>query len=181
MTKEIDSLHLRVSVGEVTIEVDGPVDDAETWFEGLREDYLSELDAKTIEAAANRSSSTVSSPKPNGGAVSDSPSTSASSGKSRSLTEYYKQTDSPTKKDSALLVGWYLEYNENQSDFTRPEAEERAQDAKISLGANVGRDLSSHVKEGRLEKVDERDGTDAFHLTITGEEYVHNELVNKTD
>jgi len=174
---EADSLHLRVSIGDVTIEVDGPVDDAETWFEALREDYLSDINADTIGAAANGSESGTPSAETESNPAEGSNVSTGTVEKSRSLTEYYRKADDPTKKDSAFLVGWYLEYQEGQSDFTRPEVEERARDAKISLGKNVGRDLSSHVKEGRLEKVDERDGNDAYHLTITGEEYINGELI----
>ena len=178
---EADSLHLRVTVGDLTIEVDGPVDEAETWFEALREDYLSNVDAEAMEMAANGAGPSSPTSSPESEPVESSAGAAGSTEKSRSLTEYYRQTDDPTKKDSALLVGWYLEYHEDQSNFTRPEVEERAQDAKISLGANVGRDLSRHIKEGRLEKIEERDGQDAFHLTLTGEEYVENELLDNQE
>lgn len=176
---EADSLHLRVTIGDLTVEVEGPVDDAETWFEALREDYLSEIDTEDLKTAASANGPISSNPKPESDTSEGSTSSNSSSGKSRSLTEYYKQLDNPTKKDSAFFVGWYLEYQEDEPNFTRPEVEDRAQDAKISLGANVGRDLSSHVREGRLEKVDERDGNDAYHLTVTGEKYLNNELLTQ--
>ncbi|MBX0287957.1 hypothetical protein EGH22_16615 [Halomicroarcula sp. F28] len=176
MSEETDgeSLHLRVSVGEITIEVDGPVDDAEAWFESLQEDYLSDIDTETVETAANGAGTAAET-----GAAeqsSSSESVSSSSGKSRSLTEFYKQADDPMKRDAALLVGWYLEYHDGQSDFTSSEVEDRGTDAKIGLGANVSRDLSKQVSDGNLEKVDERNGQDAYHLTLTGEEYVEEEL-----
>jgi hypothetical protein len=174
-----ERLRLQVSVGEITVEVDGPIDEAETWFEGLREDYLSDIDTETLNAAAN-GSSTVSR-NPEGTQETDANTSSLSSGKSRSLSEYYKNVDNPTKRDSALIVGWYLEYHEGQDDFTRQEVEERAQDAKISLGANVSRDLSNQVQDGHLEKVNERDGKDAYHLTLTGEEYVEGELLGSQE
>lgn len=173
---DTEELHLRVSVGDITVEVEGPMDDAETWFESLREDYLSEVDVETLEAAADGSRSIASNPTSDTANPASS-ANSASSGKSRSLPEFYKTADDPTKRDSALIVGWYLEYHEDQDDFTKPEVEDRAQDAKISLGANVSRDLSDQVKDSNLEKVDERDGQDAYHLTLTGEEYVEGELL----
>lgn len=176
---EGEELHLRVSVGDITVEAAGPVDEAESWFEALREDYLSEVDTETLEAAANGSGEAVTSPE--GGSESVTNAASSSSGKSRSLTEYYRTTDDPTKRDSALIVGWYLEYHEDQSDFTKPEVEEQATDAKIGLGANVSRDLSHQVKDGHLEKVDERDGQDAYHLTLTGEAYVEEELLGNDE
>ncbi|RDZ33917.1 MULTISPECIES: hypothetical protein [unclassified Haloferax] len=168
-----ESLRLHVSIGDVTIDVEGPVDEAETWFEGLREDYLSDVGAETVQAAADGSGSVSESP-PN---QSEQDSTTATSGKSRSLTEFYRSADNPTKKDAALIVGWYLEYHENKSDFTSSEIKEMAQDAKISLGANVSRDLSKQIESSHIEKVDERDGKDAYHLTITGERYVQDNLL----
>lgn len=170
-----ENLRLHVKIGEVTIDVEGPVDEAETWFEGLREDYLGDLDAETIQAAAYRADPV--SKEPTDQPAPETESDANQSGKTRSLTEYYREAENPTKKDAALIVGWYLEYKEDKSDFTSSEIKERAQDAKISLGANVSRDLSSQVENGYIEKVEEREGKDAFHLTITGEEYVEEELL----
>ncbi|MCJ0618160.1 hypothetical protein JZX76_01040 [Haloarcula hispanica] len=178
MSDESETLHLHVSVGEITIEVDGPVDDAETWFEALREDYLGDVDPETVANAVTAESNPNPSREGNGN---PSGHQAQSSGKSKSLQEFYKLANDPTKRDSALIVGWYLEYHEGQDNFTKPEVEERATDAKISLGANVSRDLSNQVKDSYLEKVDERDGQDAYHLTLTGEEYVESELLNKSE
>jgi len=178
--EESEALHLRVSVGDITVEVEGPVDDAEVWFESLQEDYLDQIDDETLAAAANRSDVFTPGESQTQTSGSDTTeSTSSSSGKSQSLPEYYKMVDNPTKKDSALLVGWYLEYQEEQSDFIGSEVKTRAQDAKISLGKNVPRDLSYQVEDGHMEKVDERDGQDAYHLTLTGEEYVEEELIQQ--
>lgn len=168
-----ESLRLHVSIGDVTIDVEGPVDEAETWFEGLREDYLGDVDAETIQAVTDGAGSVSELPPKSG----QQNSTTTTSGKSRSLTEFYKGADDPTKKDAALIVGWYLEYHEDKPDFTSSEIKETAQDAKISLGANVSRDLSKQVESSHIEKVDEREGKDAYHLTITGEEYVQDDLL----
>jgi len=97
--------------------------------------------------------------------------------KTRSLAEYYRKADNLTKRDTALVVGWYLEYHEDQEDFTKAEVEQRAQDAKIRLGANVSRDLSNQVREGHLHKVGKRNGKDALQLTLTGEDYVEDQLL----
>lgn len=172
---ESENLRLHVKIGDVTIDVEGPVDEAETWFEGLREDYLGDLDAEAIQAAAY--SADPVSKEPADQPTPETESDANKSGKTRSLTEYYREADNPTKKDAALIVGWYLEYKEDNSDFAAPEIKEKAQDAKISLGANVSRDLSSQVEHSNIEKVDEREGKDAFHLTLTGEEYVNEELL----
>jgi hypothetical protein len=170
-----ESLRLHVSIGDVTINVEGPVDEAETWFEGLREDYLGDLDAEIVQAATDGAGAVSQATT---GQLSPEPTSAASeSAKTRSLTEFYREADDPTKQDSALIVGWYLEYHEGYSNFTPPEVEEKAQSAKISLGANLSRDLSSQVESGNIEKVDEREGNDAFHIALTGEEYVEEELL----
>lgn len=171
---EDNNLHLLISVGGVTIEVEGPVDDAEAWFETLREDYLSQIDDDVLEAAAGRITEEQIK-----GTPADPPNfdSKGNKKKSKSLAEYYKETDNPTKQESALIVGWYLEYHEDQDNFTSKEIEHRAQDAKISLGANVARDLREQVGQGHLKRVDERDGNDAYYVTRTGEAYIEEELL----
>jgi hypothetical protein len=169
-----ESLRLHVSVGDVTIEVDGPVDEAETWFEALREDYLEGVD---IEAAASSSSSQESSSVETESVENNGTTTESSNTKQRSLPEYYKMADSPSKRDSALLVGWYLEYVDQQDDFTKSEIGDTAKSAKITLGKNLSRDLRNQVGDGNLLEVGERGGETAYHLTITGEEYVEGELL----
>lgn len=169
--EEIDSLHLHVSIGNVTIEVDGPVDDAETWFEALREDYLSDVDEETIQEQTTARNPDTSSTEAAGSAG-----TADTRNKSKSLTEFYRMSEGLSKKDTAFLTGWYLEYHEGQDDFTRPEIEETAQSAKLQLGKNVGRDLRRQVKDGHLEEVGEREGHAAYHVTLTGEEFVDDEL-----
>jgi len=173
---EPDDLHLRVSLGDVTVEVEGPVDVAETWFESLREDYLGGIDSEFVEAAANGGTTPGNGSSSTQFDTDHTPGTS--SAKSRSLTEFYRTVDTPTKQDSALIVGWYLEYHQEQDNFTKSEIEEKAKDAKISLGANLSRDISNQVEDGHIERVSERDGQGAFHLTLSGEDYVTDELLN---
>lgn len=168
-----ESLRLHVSIGNATIEVEGPVADAETWFEALREDFLPDVDTTTVVTTSRQSSTT-----PDGGSeAANSNQEGSSSGKSRSLPEFYKMAGDLIKRDRALLVGWYLEYHEDAGNFTSKEVESRAQNAKIGLGQNVSRDLSKQVEEGRLDAVDERNGSDAYHLTRSGEEYIDNDLL----
>lgn len=99
-------------------------------------------------------------------------------GKRRSLTEYYRMADSPTKSDSALIVGWYIEQQEDVGGFTSSEVAERAEEARIQLGANVSRDLSRQIQSANLMKVSESEGRDVYALTLTGEEYVEDQLLN---
>lgn len=168
---EGDNLHLRVSVGDITIEAAGPIDEAESWFEALREDYLSDVDPETIEGQINGVSDSNSSNP------STEPQDTSDSKKSRTLPEYYQMTNGITKKDTALLTGWFIETKNGEDDFTKGEIEEEAQSAKLNLGKNVSRDLSYKVEDGHLAEVGERNGNPSFHVTITGEEYVENELL----
>jgi len=169
-----DSLRLHVSIGNATVEVEGPAAEAETWFEALREDFLPEVDTTIVETTASQTST-----NPDGASESGSSGgEDSSSGKSRSLPEYYNMAGDIIKRDRALLVGWYLEYHEDEDDFTSKEVESRAQDAKIGLGQNVSRDLSTQVQEGRLDVVDQRNSSDAYHLTRSGEEYIENDLLS---
>lgn len=171
-----ESLRLHVSIGNATVEVEGPAAEAETWFEALREDFLPEVDNTTVETTARQPSN-----NPDEASESGNSSENGSSRKSRSLPEYYKKAGDIIKRDRALLVGWYLEYHEDEDDFTSKEVESRAQDAKIGLGKNVSRDLSKQVKEGRLDVVDQRKGSDAYHLTRSGEEYVQEDLLSGSE
>lgn len=173
MTEQTDgeSLHLRVTVGEITIEVDGPVDEAETWFESLREDYLNDIDPKALQQQLDKTENT------DGGYSEQQAGSPESETKTRTLTEFYRMADGITKKDSALLVGWYLEMKEGQEDFTKSEIEQTSQSAKVELGKNVGRDLGYKVGDGHLSQTGERDGDTSYHVTISGEEYVEGKLL----
>ena len=171
---EQETLHLRATVADITVEVEGPIAEAETWFEALQEDYLPDVDPEELNAKSAQIGSQTENMDAGGESKNQKTSTNE---KSKSLAEYYKLADNLIKKDAALVVGWYLEYHEDVQNFTPSEVEGRAKDAKINLGANVSRDLSSQVKEGRLHKDAERSGSDAYQLTITGEEYVKDELL----
>lgn len=171
---EGETLHLHASVGDITVEVEGPIDEAETWFEALQEDYLPDVDPENVTAAMDQEGRQTETTDTNESPADPGNSTPE---KSRSLAEYYKMADDLTKKDGALIVGWYLEYHEDEQNFTPPEVEDRAGDAKINIGANVTRDLSDQAKDGLIKKDEDRSGSDAYHLTLTGEQYVKDELL----
>lgn len=169
-----ESLHLRVTVGGITIEAEGPVDETETWFEALREDFLPEVDTDTVEVSVDQTSTNPERENK----LADNSGENTTAEKSRSLPEYYNTADEMSKKDKALFVGWYLEYHEGEDNFTSKEVASRAEDAKISLGKNVSRDLSGQVKNGYLEVVDQRGGSDAYHITRTGEQYIEEDILS---
>lgn len=169
-------LKLHVSTGDVTIEVEGPVDDAETWFESLREDYLNDLDTEATRATESGIKKTEKTS--NGGQTTASASNQIDTRKSLTLPEYFSTTDDPLKRDIILIIGYYLENYEGEEYFTKAEIQQRAEDAKIQLGANIPRDISDQIKSGYMAKADKKDGKDAYHLTRSGEEYVEEELNN---
>lgn len=155
MTEEMYSI--RVERGELAVEVAGTRDFVEDQFDELSETYL------------NGEGQTESNNPP-------SSSTTSTSNKQASLGELYSDADIQYKRDAALLVGWYLEYIEDQADFIKSEIEERALKAKVELGANLSRDLSTLIEKGYLQEVGSRDGEKSYYLTRSGESYLTNEF-----
>ncbi|RZH67990.1 hypothetical protein [Natrinema altunense] len=165
-----DTLRLHVSVGDVTVEVEGTVDEAETWFEALREDYLTNIDSN--EGQPSNSSSATNSDG-SGSQVK----TDGSQKKSRTLAEFYQMVEDISKRDTALLTGWYLENQEGLSTFTKDDLRQKAKSAKLTLGKNVSRDLSNQIADGNLAEDGDQDGDQAYYVTLTGEEYIEEELL----
>lgn len=154
-------LRLRVSVGETTVEVEGPASVTREQFSALREEFLIGGGEPTAVEQDSQAEST-----------------STPSQKQRSLSELYQRADDPSKQDTTLLTGWFREQHENASDFTRAEIENTATGSKLKLGANVPRDVRNLVKKGYMAENDARDGETTYIVTIDGEEYVENELLN---
>lgn len=154
-------LRLRVSVGETTVEVEGPTSVTREQFSALREEFLIS-GGETVEVEQDFQAESTSTP----------------SQKQRSLGELYQRMDDPTKQDTTLLTGWYWEQHENPSDFTQAELENTATGSKLKLGANVPRDVRNLVKKGYMAENDTRDSETTYIVTIDGEEYVENELLN---
>jgi|GEM_PF-2221728 len=186
-------LSISVSVGDVSVEISGRADDVELWYDVVKNDILEPLDDEVIRAAAESTGSVaVPTAQGDGGtaqgsgdegespADTDNPSADNSGTDRRTaddtLPEYYKMTDSPTKKDRALLVGWFLT-QQGDGEFTKVEVEQEAKDARIELGSNVSRDLRYQVGDGHISKVDESDGSPVYQMTRTGDEYVEEELL----
>lgn len=155
-------LRLCVSVGETTVEVEGPVDTAREQFSALREEFLVETSRSTKTNQNTQAESASSETRQ----------------KQRSLGEFYQRVDNPTKQDTTLLTSWYSEQHDGLSDFTRTEIESTATDSKLTLGENVPRDIRNLVKKGYMAENDTRDGETTYIVTIDGEEYVEDELLN---
>lgn len=151
---------IRVSRGDTTVEVSGDQDFVDERFDELCQRYLTDREedsASTPETDQNLKQK-----------------------KQIALGELYATADITYKRDAALLVGWYLEIIQSQEDFTKSEIEERALRAKVELGKNLSRDLSTLVEHGYLREVSRRDSEKTYYLTRTGESYVNDELdVNK--
>ncbi len=146
---------IRVSQGGTTVKVTGDQEFVEERFEKLREEYL-----------VNQTESVTPSV--------ESPTDSQQ--KQVALGELYAATDLSYKRDAALLVGWFLESVEGHEDFTKSEIEDRARKAKVELGQNLPRDLSTLVEKGYLQEVGRRKGEKAYYLTRTGESRIHDEF-----
>lgn len=146
---------IRVSQGNTTVEVSGDEKFVEKQFEDLREEYL---DTQTESGAPSPEDLT------------------SSQQKQVALGELYATSNLSYKRDAALLVGWFLESVEGQEDFTKSEVEDRAQKAKVELGKNLSRDLSTLVEKGLLREVGRRMGEKSYYLTRTGESRIHDEF-----
>jgi hypothetical protein len=158
-----DTAHrIRVTTGNVTVEVEGTEEFVDNRFEDLKKDYL--------RGEVNVGGSGDTNQKNTGFAP------EGSGDKPLSLSEISRKIDLPYKRDAALLTGWYLEYVEGQDEFTRADIEEKATEAKIELGKNLPRDINKLVERGLFLQVGEREGSKTYYLTRTGEEYVEEEL-----
>ncbi|SFL21851.1 hypothetical protein SAMN04487950_2863 [Halogranum rubrum] len=150
---EEDTFQIRVSQGDVTVEVSGNREFVEKRFDDLQQTYLqSDGDQELVQMEQ-------STPR-----------------KPISLGELYTTATISYKRDAALLVGWYLESVEGQEDFSKSELQNRALKAKVELGKNLSRDLSTLVENGLLREVGRRDGEKTYYLTRTGESYADEEL-----
>lgn len=167
-----DTLRLHVSAGDVTVEVEGAVDEAETWFEALREDYLTDVD---IDGGQPSNSNSVNGGNGSGGQAK----ADGSQRKSRTLAEFYQIVENISKRDTALLTGWYLENHEGRTTFTKDDVRQKAKSAKLTLGKNVSRDLSNQIADGNLAEDEGQDGEQTYYVTITGEQYVEEELLGQ--
>ncbi|AFO58445.1 hypothetical protein NJ7G_3225 [Natrinema sp. J7-2] len=56
---------------------------------------------------------------------------------------------------------------------------QKAKSAKLTLGKNVSRDLSNQIADGNLAEDEDRDGEQEYYVTITGEQYVEEELLSQ--
>lgn len=155
MTK--DTHAIRIERGDVAVEVAGSREFVEKRFDELSDIYL-EGDISAESPDQQSAPATNSSPK------------------QAALGELYTAADIQYKRDAALLVGWYLEYVEGQDNFIKSEIEECALQAKVELGANLSRDLSTLIENGNLQEVGSRSGEKAYYLTRSGENYVTNEF-----
>ena len=156
------ALRLHVSVGETTVEVEGPANTTREQFSALREEFLIET-GRSTETEQNSQTESA---------------TTETAQKQRSLGEFYQRVDNPTKQDTTILTGWYSEQYEGLSEFTQAEIENTATGSKLTLGADVPRDIRRLVKKGYMAENDTRDGEATYIVTIDGEEYVENELLN---
>lgn len=164
---DAEDLKLHVSVGDVTVEVEGSGEEVETWFEALRNDYLPP-------------NSEMPSQSPTAGVENDAASKQNLT-EGKTLANFYNEADDPNKSETALLVGWYLAHENGESNFTAAEVQEAANTYQLSIGKNIPRDLKGHVSDGFLDPNAERNGNQAYKLTESGNEYVQNEILASDD
>lgn len=164
---DTEDLKLHVSVGDVTVEVEGAGEEVETWFEALRNDYLppnSEIPTQTSSDGGE-----------------EGPASKQNLTEGKTLANFYNEADDPNKSETALLIGWYLAHEKDESNFTAAEVDDAADTYQISVGKNIPRDLKRHVSNGLLDPNAVRNGNQAYKLTGEGDEYVQNEVLANDD
>lgn len=152
-----DKRRIRLTMDDVTVEVEGPKDYVNEKFDELYNEYVN----KDI-GPFNQEHSSIDS--------------GSRKEKLPSLAEIYNECTVPYKRDSILLIGWGLEKIEDYENFNRSEIQEKATSAKIEVGKNIPRDMTTLIEKGYLKELDERDGFKTYHLTRSGENYVENEM-----
>jgi hypothetical protein len=189
-------LSISVSVGDVSVEVSGRADKVEVWYDVVKNDVLEPLDEETIRAAAELTSPTAATHYVGSGATGENEmqtdgSTADSNDETtsdnetsknipeRTLPEYYNMAGGSdlTKKDRALVVGWFLTQYEDMDNFSSNDVEQKANEAQIGLGSNVSRDLGRHVGDGHMVETNKSESPSTYQPTITGREYVQEELL----
>lgn len=163
-----DTYSIDFSVGNLELAVSGSEEFVEEQFFKLYEDH----DIKEIDLSSEGGLNGTPEAGPEQNSSSGEQSSDAKKTLDKTLNEYLANSEASTYQDNALVVGWYLEYAEGQDDFTAPEVEDKAHNDKVQLGAKVKRDLDKNVEKGYLYSPGERDGSDTYWVTDSGEDYL---------
>jgi len=158
---------IELSLGNVSIGVSGPQEFVENQFEELYENHGFD----TIDV--NNGDIDGSGELPGNRDVTDADEADDESQPTidKSLNEILSNSEIESMQEKALTVGWFLIRGRGQDDITWDEVKEEAERSQVELGEQVPRDLRKCVGKGYLGPTgDERDGSDTYKITGTGEE-----------
>jgi hypothetical protein len=147
----------KMRVGEREILVEGDKEYVEEEFKKLKDEVFSASSDHPIPQAL-RPADSIQGPIPS------------------TLRDFVQGKKTDSNLDYLILVGYYLEKIVGMNVFTKDELERYARDNKIPLGKNLFRDLAGLEERKLIEAYGEKDGLDAFRLTMKGERFFQEEL-----
>lgn len=128
------------------------------------EDRLDELERRVAKLEANLQ-------------VSSAPSSLPLQSKRQSIKEFLMTKSATTANDRALVMGYFLERNTENEDFTADEIKECFRQAKIPAPKNVNDVVNKNIAKGfMMESGDRRSNAKGWVLTMSGEQYVEGKL-----
>jgi hypothetical protein len=142
---------LKLSIGNLSIEVSGPQEYADKKLEELVGRYLSSSVKPQLEQSSR--------------ALETAP------GKKMSPAEFVKKAGHSNQTDRAMLLGYYMEKMDSQSNFTTGDIAALGKTTKYPF-TNVSDSVARLVARGLMMSAGDKDGARAYALTASGEEYV---------
>ena len=94
-----------------------------------------------------------------------------------SLAELVNEKDPKTNLDIEVVIAYYLLKSEKKHIFDLEDIENRFNQIHRPKPRNLWRDIKKNIKRGYFMPTDEnKDGKDAWKITVTGIKYVDQEL-----
>jgi hypothetical protein len=152
---------VKLTVGNVSIEVSGDSEYVNPKFEELVSRFLSSL----RPGISSESSVSVSASREPGA-------------KKTSPAEFLKQSIAGNQVDRALLLGYYLEQTQGVKSFTSTELGQLGKEAKQPF-ANPSDIVAKLTARGLMMSAGDKEGQRAYALTASGETYAESMLQPK--
>lgn len=142
---------LKLSIGNLSVEVSGPQEYADKKLEELVGKYLS----GSVKAQTDQSTRVLDTP----------------SGKKMSPAEFVRKAGHSNQTDRAILLGYYLEKMDNQSNFSTADLATLGKSTKYPF-TNISDNVARLVARGLMMSAGDKEGARAYALTASGEEFV---------
>ena len=158
---------IELSLGNVSISVSGPQGFVEAQFEELYENHGFD----TIDVSNGDIDGSGVLPGNQDVTDADEADDESQPTIDKSLNEILSNSEIESMQEKALTVGWFLIRARGQDDITWDEVKKEAERSQVELGEQIPRDLRKCVEKGYLGPTgDERNGSDTYKITGTGEE-----------